>query len=66
MSRHYNCKHPDRVRSHYPERLIARGATSASVRMRKLDDLRRTQAAREDRTGSPWPTYTELAELDAA
>lgn len=66
MSRHYNTKHPDRGRSHYPERLDARGVTSASCRMRKLDDLRRIQRAREERTGVPWATYTELAELDAA
>ena len=37
MSRKYNTVH-HRGRSHYPERLAARGKTSASVRMRFLTE----------------------------
>lgn len=43
MSRKHNTKHPNRGRSHYPERLEARGLSAAPV-MRDLDYLRRHQS----------------------
>jgi hypothetical protein len=46
MSRKHNTKHPERGRSHYPQRLTARGISSAGVRMMDLDLLRRRAANR--------------------
>jgi hypothetical protein len=40
MSRKHNTKHA-RTRSHYPERLKARGETGATVRMKSLAELNR-------------------------
>jgi hypothetical protein len=58
MSRHYNTQHPERGRSHYPDRLSARGLTKAPT-MPKVEDLRKIQEARQRRTGSPFPTKVE-------
>jgi hypothetical protein len=46
MSRKHNTKHPQRNRSRYPQRLTARGISSAGVRMMDLDTLRRRAANR--------------------
>jgi hypothetical protein len=45
MARKHNTKH-SRVRSKYPARLLARGVSSASVRMLDLDQLRKRAARR--------------------
>lgn len=47
MTKKHNTKHTERGRSSY--------AGGASITMPRLEDLRRTQAARERSTGSPWP-----------
>jgi len=53
MSRHYNARHPNRGRSHYPERLEARGLSKAP-RMEPLEPLRKRQEARVERGEPPW------------
>ncbi len=45
VSRKHNCRH-NRSKSRYPERLRARGQSSATVRMLDLDTLRHVQARR--------------------
>lgn len=47
MTKKHNAKHTERGRSSY------NGGASATLP--RLEDLRRTQAARERNTGSPWP-----------
>jgi hypothetical protein len=66
MARKHNGRHPDRGRSHYRDRLAACGQTGATVRMQDAGDLKRTQAAREARQGSPWPTTLADFEEQAA
>ncbi len=66
MSRHYNTRHDERGRSHYGERLIRRGVSSASVRMRSVESLRDLQLRREARTGSPFPSGSDELEQKAA
>jgi hypothetical protein len=56
LSRKHNTKHPDRSISHYPDRLAARGVSSASVRMQPLPSLRKRQLQRTELTGVPWVT----------
>ena len=59
MSRKHNGRH-QRSRSHYRDRLAARGITKGSdVEMPALDDLRKTQQARTRQQGHPWPTLAE-------
>lgn len=43
MSGKYNRQHPQRSNSKYPERLLRRGMSSASVRMEAVEVLRRRQ-----------------------
>lgn len=47
MARKHNCRHA-RSASRYPDRLQARGMSSASVRMPDLETLRRRQFRRDD------------------
>jgi hypothetical protein len=62
MSKRHCCKHPARNRSHYPERLAARGFSRAP-RMEPLDLLRRRQLARTDAGLPPWRVHAaEVAE----
>jgi hypothetical protein len=56
MSRHYCARHPSRGRSHYPERLEARGLSKAP-RMEPLDPLRKRQEARVERGQPPWRVW---------
>jgi hypothetical protein len=58
MSRHHNTRHPDRGRSHYPDRLTRRGLSRAPE-MESVENLRSKQEARERRTGSPFPSVSE-------
>ena len=44
MSRHYNTQHPDRGRSHYPERLSNRGLTKTPT-MPTLEYLHNKQTS---------------------
>lgn len=53
MSRKNCCKHPQRGRSHYPERLAKRGLNK-TPEMASLTQLRSRQAARERDTGVPY------------
>jgi hypothetical protein len=41
--KHHQIKRGRRAKSHYPERLIARGMTAAKVRMASLESLRKRQ-----------------------
>lgn len=72
MSRKHNTKHPDRSVSRYPDRLAARGVSSAGVRMQSLLVLRKRQLQRIALTGVPWATtvrpesYQDDEELLAA
>lgn len=64
MSRHYNCKHPDRGTNQprYHRRLKARGQSPVTVRMETLEKLRERQERRVELTGFPWPTrFAEAA-----
>lgn len=56
MSRKYNTKHPDRRRSHYPERLSARGLGKSPQLMpiEGSTGLRARQLRRLDETGHLW------------
>lgn len=47
MARRHNTKHLDRGRSKYPERLKARGVTTAQVRMPDLATLRKRAGVRD-------------------
>ena len=51
----HNCKHPERARSRYPERLRARGLSKAPL-MLPLATLRSRHLARIKEHGTPWPT----------
>lgn len=53
MSRKNCCKHPERGRSHYPERLTKRGLNK-TPEMESLAQLRSRQAARVRDTGVPY------------
>lgn len=64
MSRHHNTQHPDRTRSHYPERLDRRGLSKAPA-MEPVENLRSRQEARIKKTGSPFPATDPLAEYQA-
>lgn len=55
MSRRYNCKHPLRSLSHYPQRLAKRGLSKAPS-LGSLPILRARQIKRVKETGYPWPT----------
>lgn len=71
LSKKHNCRHPERGRSGYPDRLAARGISSASVRMESLPVLRKRQLQRISLTGVPWTTarsenYQDDSELLAA
>lgn len=52
-SRKHHARH-NRSRSHYPERLAARGLTSVSVRMLSLEELRKRAGV---------PRYQDLSEI---
>lgn len=60
MARKHNTKHTQRAGSYYKERLAKRGLSKAPA-MQSIDDLRRIQLARKERTGQPWPTIAEIA-----
>ena len=60
MSRKHNTQHQDRGRSNYPARLAARGLSKAPA-LADVDQLRRTQQAREARGLPPWRTRGEAA-----
>jgi hypothetical protein len=53
MSRKHNTQHPDRGRSHYPDRLAARGLTKAPT-MPDLDRLRGRQTSADWLDAHPW------------
>ena len=53
-SRRYHTKHTQRVLSHYPQRLAARGISSAQVRMADLHTLRHHQATPGWLAAHPW------------
>ena len=61
MSAKHNCKHPDRNKSHYPERLSKRGLSKAP-QMEDVEVLRKRQERREEQTGVPW--WTGKAETE--
>jgi len=53
MSRKHNTQHPGRGRSHYPERLAARGLTKTPT-ITSVENLRRRQATDEWLAAHPW------------
>lgn len=61
MTTRHNTRHPDRVRSRYPERLARRGLTRAPA-MESVEALRSRQEARIRKTGSPFPVSHEEEE----
>lgn len=66
MSRKHNCpKRGRRNKSHYPERLTARGLTKAP-QMESVEVLRARQERRKAQTGSLFPTIREVEEDVAA
>lgn len=61
MTKHHCTKHPTRSRSHYPERLTARGLSKAP-HLEPLDLLRKRQEARVERGEPPWRVRTALVD----
>lgn len=58
MSKKCNTKHPWRSNSNYPQRLKARGVSSASVRMEDVETLRKHQMVY-----APQPTEAFVEQL---
>lgn len=65
MSRHHCGQHPNRGRSNYQVRLGKRGLSKAPA-LQHVDDLRRIQLARKERTGFLYPTSAETEEEQVA
>lgn len=64
MTTKHNCKHPDRSKSNYAARLVARGL-SKSPRLEELDVLEKRQLRRELETGSPWWVPSQFGQVTA-
>lgn len=56
MSRKYNCAHPDRSKSNYPNRPGLFGPHSRLEPIEGRAGLRARQERRLAQTGVPWPT----------
>jgi hypothetical protein len=64
MPAKHNCKHPERGRSNYRNRLTARGLAKAPA-MEALEGLRKRQERRVELTGVPWAVSITDADTDA-